>query len=253
MLNSFLSIVSEKLSHTHSSHDLFQGLSEDWWNETGPMRPLHELNPTRIRDLRDRIVAHMGKENTLEALKDVSILDIGCGGGLVCESLNRLGAKVTGIDSSENAISAAKAHASSHDLDIQYHAATSTQLIETQDTQYDVVTALELIEHVVSPENLIKDMHALCKPGGLVMLSTLNRNPASFALGIIAAEYILRWVPRGTHDWRQFIKPSELSQMLEKQGFELVDTTGLTFDPIAREYRLSKRLDVNYFITAKKP
>ncbi len=223
--------------------------SSHWWNPEGPFKPLHRLNPERLSYIKQQICGHFGREyKSLNALEKLSILDIGCGGGLVCEPLARLGAKVTGADADANAVAVAREHAKESGLTIAYENKSAEDLTET----YDVILALEIIEHVSNPAAFVQSVAKLVKSGGLVIFSTLNRNPKSFLLGIVAAEYLLQWVPQGTHDWKKFIKPSELSHFCRAAGLSPRDITGLMFDPLKQDFRLSDSdIDVNYFLTAK--
>ena len=225
----------------------------DWWNPDGKFRPLHRLNPVRIGYLRDRIAAHYECAiGGRQALAGLSVLDVGCGGGLVAEPLARLGAAVTGLDAAEPAIAVARAHAAQQGLTIAYRAGSVEELARTGQ-RFDVVTALEIIEHVADRDSFCRALAQLVKPGGLLILSTLNRTPRSWLLGIVAAEYVLGWVPRGTHDWRQFVRPSELAAAIGPYGLRVVDVTGLVFNPLANDFRLSRHdLAVNYFMTAVK-
>lgn len=221
-----------------------------WWDENGPFAPLHRLNPVRMKFIRDAVAGHYTRETgTLSPLKGLKILDIGCGGGLVSEPLARMGATVTGIDADKVAIGAAKEHAQASGLSIDY-------LVESTDTlkgQYDVVLALEIVEHVASVDKFVDEVVGLCKPGGLVIFSTLNRTPKSFALGIVAAEYILRWVPTGTHNWKKFVRPSELAGALRRAGATPRQVTGLRLNPFKNEFEIvANDLDVNYFMAAEK-
>lgn len=221
-----------------------------WWDENGPFAPLHRLNPVRMKFIRDSVTAHYARETaTLSPLKGLKILDIGCGGGLVSEALARMGATVTGIDADKVAIKAARDHAKAAGLTIDY-------LVESTDTlkgQYDVVLALEIVEHVASVDKFVDEVVGLCKPGGLVIFSTLNRTPKSFALGIVAAEYILRWVPAGTHNWKKFVRPSELAGALRRAGATPRQVTGLRLNPFKNEFEIvANDLDVNYFMAAEK-
>lgn len=220
-----------------------------WWNKNGPFAPLHALNPTRMSYIKTQICKALDLDvQSLSPFNNLSIADIGCGGGLVCEPLARLGANVTGIDADENAIKVAKKHAKDAGLNIAYKAAA----IEEIDTKFDVVCALEIIEHVSDPQDFVTTLAQRVKPDGIIILSTLNRNPKSFALGVIAAEYILRWVPRGTHNWKKFIKPSELARFGRKAGLETQNITGLIFDPAKNDFRLSgSDLDVNYLMSMR--
>lgn len=220
-------------------------LADQWWDEKGPFKPLHRLNPVRLRYIRDQIQGHF----ETSTLKNLKILDIGCGGGLVCEPLTRLGAKVTGVDAAAENIAAAKLHAEQAGLKIDY-LCDSAENLAAQNKKFDVVLALEIVEHVADVPLFLSACRHLVKKEGLLILSTLNRTAKSFALGIVAAEYILRWVPAGTHDWRKFLKPSEIATHLK--DMQISDVTGLTFQPLTGDFDLSKKdLDVNYFISAK--
>ena len=225
--------------------------SRSWWDEKGPFAPLHQLNPVRLSYLKAQICkAYSRDESDPKALKDLSVLDIGCGGGLVCEPMTRMGANVTGIDADVQAIGVAKDHAKLSGLEIDYRAESAEKLAEEK-AAFDVVLALEIIEHVNDPESFVKTVCALAKPGGIVIFSTLNRTPKSYALGIVAAEYLLGLVPKGTHEWKKFVTPAELSKMLRAAGVNANDLCGLVYSPFTRDFKLSKTdLDVNYFISA---
>lgn len=226
----------------------FGAIGESWWDETGPMKPLHRMGPVRLSYIRDRICAALNKKS----LKGVSILDIGCGGGLIAEPLTRQGAKVTGIDASEENISVAQAHAKSSDLDVDYQAVLAEDLAARK-KKYDAVIALEIVEHVADVDLFVKSCADLTKPDGVVILSTLNRTAKSYLFGIVAAEYVLRWLERGTHDWNKFLKPSELVRHAENHGLKAVNLTGMIYNPVTQEFSLSdKDLAVNYFLTAVK-
>ena len=229
-----------------------QNFSKDskyWWDENGPFKPLHRLNPVRLSYFKDQICKHFNlNKDTTKPYDGIKIIDIGCGGGLVCEPMARLGGIITGIDADENAIEVATNHAEAMGLNITYE----QKALEDIDDQYDVVLALEIIEHVDHPEGFVKNIFKICKPGGLVIFSTLNRTPKSFLLGKVAAEYILNWVPKGTHDWKKFIKPSELTKMIRQNQAQPHDICGLIFDPLKNEFKLDQnKLDVNYFISVK--
>lgn len=230
-----------------------QNFSKDagaWWDMDGPFAPLHKLNPTRLAYLRGQIDAHYGCDGRdLKPYGNLSLLDIGCGGGLVCEPMARLGAKVTGIDADAAGIEAAKQHARQSGLTIDYRAVTTAEV----KGQYDVVLALEIIEHVSDADQFLREVMALVKPNGLVIFSTLNRTAKSYALGILAAEYIVRWVPAGTHRWKKFVKPSELARLLRRHGAAPNNIQGMVYHPLSKEFRLSDRdTDVNYFLSAIK-
>jgi 2-polyprenyl-6-hydroxyphenyl methylase/3-demethylubiquinone-9 3-methyltransferase len=220
--------------------------SGDWWDEHGPFKPLHRLNPVRLSYIRGQLT---DDETGLKPLKGMSILDIGCGGGIVCEPLARMGATVTGMDADANAITTAKAHAKQSGLSIEYiHGGA-----EDHKKQYDAVLALEIVEHVADIDAFVRACAALVKPGGTLIMSTLNRTPKSFLLGIVAAEYILRWVPQGTHKWNKFVKPSTLSRALRGAGLRVTDVRGLIYNPVKDAFALSPTdIDVNYLVTAEK-
>lgn len=230
----------------------FAKLAETWWDEKGPFRPLHQINPTRLTYIRDRLCAHFGRDpKAPPSLTGLSILDIGCGGGLVTEPLARLGAAITGIDPAPETIAAAKTHANGAGLDIAYEATTAETLANAGKT-FDAVLLLEVVEHVPDVPAFLKRIAPLVRPGGLMILSTLNRTLKAYALAIIGAEFILRWVPAGTHQWDRFVMPKELKTALTGAGLTLADTTGMVYEPLADRWRLSGDTDVNYFATATK-
>lgn len=225
--------------------------SAHWWDEGGPFAPLHRMNPVRLRYIRDRIARHHGlPEDGMTPFKGLNILDIGCGGGLVCEPLARLGATVTGIDADANAVEVALAHAAQNSLTIDYR---NSAVEDMKGETFDVVLALEIVEHVNDVDSFVQNCVNLCKPQGIIIFSTLNRTAKSFALGIVAAEYILRWVPQGTHQWKKFIKPAELARAVRKAGARETNIKGLIYNPLEGDFKLSDYdIDVNYFMTVKK-
>lgn len=233
--------------------EIFAKDSSRWWDEDGPFRPLHRLNPVRLSYFKDRICERYDLDTkSLRPYTGLSILDIGCGGGLVCEPMARLGASVTGIDADANAIAVAQSHAKQSGLDIDYRAVSTDGLVQSN-KKYDVVLALEIVEHVADVNKFVSHALSLCKSGGIVIFSTLNRTPKSFLLGKVAAEYILGWVPKGTHDWKKFLKPSELAAAIRDAGGEPANMEGLVFDPVKGGFKRSARdVDVNYFITVNK-
>jgi 2-polyprenyl-6-hydroxyphenyl methylase/3-demethylubiquinone-9 3-methyltransferase len=233
--------------------DHFSKDSARWWDENGPFRPLHRLGSLRMRYIRDRLIAHFGLDaDNLTPFKGLKILDVGCGGGLVCEPLTRLGADVTGIDADENAIGVAKRHATGSSLKIDYRSATAEELAEKK-RSYSVILALEIVEHVADRDFFVQTCADLCRPGGLVIFSTLNRTPKSFALGIVAAEHVLRWVPRGTHDWKKFVRPSELAASARDAGLREKNVSGYGYNPLTQSFEFSDRyVAVNYFMTFEK-
>ena len=235
--------------------DRFDAIAAEWWDEKGPMRPLHRMNPVRLAFIQGALAARPDRpppdrppEATLDGL---DLLDVGCGAGLLAEPLARLGASVTGIDPSERAIEAARRHAEAGGLDVRYRPATAGQLLD-EGLRFDAVTALEVIEHVPDPEGFAYELASLLRPGGVLVLSTLNRTPSSFAKAIVGAEYALRWLPRGTHDWRRFLKPSEAARLLRMQGLDVFDLAGIGYDPGRDRFALSKNRDTNYILAARK-
>jgi len=231
----------------------FAALAEEWWDPDGKFRPLHRLNPTRLRYILDQIATHFGRDPSGDQpLASLAVLDIGCGGGLLCEPLTRLGAQVTGIDATQRSIAIATGHARESGLKIDYRAATAEDLAAKGES-YDVVISMEVVEHVADVDEFLAACTSLVNANGVLLLSTLNRTPKSWLFAIAAAEYVLRWLPRGTHDWRRFLRPSELAAGLRKQGMELEDLTGVAYNPLDDSWRLAPRdLDVNYMMTALK-
>ena len=231
----------------------FSAMAEEWWDPSGKFAPLHRMNPCRMGYLRAQLVQHFGRDAaSASPLDGLTLVDIGCGGGLICEPMARLGARVTGIDASAKNIGIAATHAAQSGLAVDYRATTAEALAQ-QGAQFDVVLALEIVEHVADTALFYDALAALVKPGGLLILSTLNRTPKSYALAIIGAEYVLRWLPRGTHHWSKFIRPSEMARDLGHRGLEIVETTGLTMHPLTWKFSINPRdLDVNYLMVAKK-
>jgi 2-polyprenyl-6-hydroxyphenyl methylase/3-demethylubiquinone-9 3-methyltransferase len=231
----------------------FSRMSAAWWDPDGPFRPLHRLNPVRLSYLRDRIAGHFGRDGrSVSPFGGMTILDIGCGGGLVAEPLARLGAKVTAVDADAVAIEAARLHAAEREIEVDYQIGSSEDLTAAG-RRFDVVLALEIVEHVADRAEFLTMLAGLVAPGGLLILSTLNRTLKSRVLGIGVAEHIVRWVEPGTHDWRKFVRPSELARGLREAGFGVADLTGLVFDPLRNMFRLSAGdVGVNYFMTATR-
>jgi len=244
------------LSGDRDEIERFDALADEWWDEDGPMAPLHKLNPVRLGYIRDRITAHLGlTPSTKQPLSGLRILDIGCGGGLLSEPLSRMGADVTGIDLAKTSIERAKRHASEGGLKIDYRiAAVEDLLSETE--RFDLVCAMEVVEHVPDQAAFLRDASSLVKPAaagrpaGALVMATLNRTARSFALGIVAAEYVLGWLPRGTHSWSRFVRPSEAARALRQGGLEVTDLTGVTFDPLRDRFRLTRDPAVNYMLFA---
>jgi 2-polyprenyl-6-hydroxyphenyl methylase/3-demethylubiquinone-9 3-methyltransferase len=236
----------------------FAALARDWWDPNGKFRPLHQLGPARMSFVRDRTLAHFGRQGTkaargLKPLAGLTMLDVGCGGGLVSEPLARMGATVTGIEPAEANIAAARTHAVDAGLVVDYRAVRAEDLA-AEGRQYDVVVCLEVLEHVPDVRGFIDVLERLVRPGGLLILSTLNRTLKAYMLAIIGAEYVLRWLPAGTHQWDRFIMPDELAAHLAVAGLGTPEFAGLVYNPFTAEWSLSERdLDVNYLASAAKP
>jgi 2-polyprenyl-6-hydroxyphenyl methylase/3-demethylubiquinone-9 3-methyltransferase len=220
----------------------FSALAQSWWDPAGPSKPLHELNPLRLRYIQRAV-----------ELKGAAALDVGCGGGILSEALARAGARVLGIDLSQAVLDVAELHALEGKIEVQYKSIAAEQLAMQQPAAFDLVTCMELLEHVPDPAATVAALAALVKPGGDVVLSTLNRKPLAFAVAIIGAEYIARLLPRGTHEYLKFIRPSELARWGREAGLELIDLTGITYNPLTRSFRLSPNTDINYLAHFKRP
>jgi 2-polyprenyl-6-hydroxyphenyl methylase/3-demethylubiquinone-9 3-methyltransferase len=230
----------------------FARLAGEWWDESGRLAPLHKLNPVRIAYLRDRICAHLGRDPLApQPLAGLSVVDIGCGGGLLCEPLTRLGAAVSGIDPTPESIEVAARHAAAAGLRIDYRVAAAEDLV-AESRRFDLVCAMEVVEHVADPAAFLAACAALVAPGGALVLATLNRTFRAFALGIVAAEYLLGWLPRGTHSWPRFVRPSEAARPLRRAGLRIEDLTGVVYDPLRDRFRLSPDPAVNYMLFATR-
>ena len=225
----------------------FRAMAEEWWDPEGKFRPLHKFNPVRLKFIRDQACAHFGLDTaSLTPFTDLTVLDVGCGGGLLCEPLARLGAQVTGIDAVSRNIEIASVHAETSSLSIDYRTGTVEALVD-EGRQFDIVLNMEVVEHVADVDAFLGACAATVDDSGLMFFSTLNRTAKAFALAIIGGEYILRWLPRGTHDWRKFVRPSELKRGLAGAGIEVTHLTGVTYSPLTDQWSLNRRdLDVNY-------
>jgi 2-polyprenyl-6-hydroxyphenyl methylase/3-demethylubiquinone-9 3-methyltransferase len=231
----------------------FSALAATWWDTRGKMAPLHKLNPVRLGYIRDAVCQQFGRDpKRVGCLAGLRILDIGCGGGILSEPLARLGAAMVGADPSETNIEVAKRHAAASGLAINYRAATAEQLSEAGE-RFDVVLAMEVVEHVADVDLFVRKCADMVKPSGLMVAATLNRTIKSFALAIVGAEYVLRWLPIGTHQWDKFITPAELETTLEEAGLRVLAESGVVYVPIADRWRLSEDTDVNYMMVATKP
>lgn len=225
----------------------FSAQAEDWWDPKGPLRALHEWGPLRLSYVREQVETHLRRP-----LKGLSVLDVGCGGGLMAEALAKEGAAVVGLDASAPVLAVARAHAEKSKLSIDYRSGSAEALAKSGET-FDVITALEIVEHVADLGAFMAALAQLLAPGGVLIVATVNRTRRSFLLAIVAAEYILGWVPAGTHDWDKFVRPSELVALWEKEGLRPVDCSGVVYQPLSRSFvRKEGRAAVNYFMTAVK-
>ncbi len=230
----------------------FSRLAAEWWNPAGKMGVLHKFNPVRLAWIKEQTCARLGLDPMVrEPFKGLRFLDIGCGGGLLCEPMARLGATVVGVDPAEKNIKTAQVHAAQVELEIDYRVGKAEDLAAAGET-FDVILNMEVIEHVAEPKFFTASCVSMLKPGGLMFVATLNRTLKSFGLAIVGAEYILRWLPRGTHEWERFIKPEELKQWLGESGAEVKAQSGVTFHPLANEWRRAKDMDVNYMVVAQR-
>ena len=230
----------------------FSALADTWWDPRGKMAVLHKFNPVRLTYIRDAACKRFGRDSKkLDCLKDMRILDIGCGGGLLCEPLTRLGASVVGADPAETNIAVARLHAERSELTIDYRATTAEALADAGE-KFDIVLAMEVVEHVADVQLFIARCAEMVKPGGVMVVATLNRTLNSFALAIVGAEYVLGWLPRATHRWEKFVTPDELEIALELAGFEVRKQTGVIYNLLADLWQISSDSDVNYMVTAER-
>jgi 2-polyprenyl-6-hydroxyphenyl methylase/3-demethylubiquinone-9 3-methyltransferase len=220
----------------------FSDLAHRWWDPTSEFRPLHEINPLRLEWI-----------NARSALSGKSVVDVGCGGGILAESMARKGAKVTGIDLSEKALKVADLHGMESGVQVRYEKIAAEDLAAREPGQFDVVTCMEMLEHVPDPASIVRACTAMVKPGGHVFFSTLNRNPKAYLFAIIGAEYLLRMLPRGTHDYAKFITPAELARFIREAGLELDGFKGLSYNPLTKLYSINQDTSVNYMVACRKP
>ena len=224
-----------------SEIDKFSALAHRWWDPTSEFKPLHAINPLRL-----------GWIESIATLAGKKVLDVGCGGGILAESLSKAGGIVTGIDLSNKALKVAELHQLESNTSVQYRSISAEDLAKQEPETYDVVTCMEMLEHVPDPSSVVQACATLCKPGGSIFFSTLNRNPKSYLFAIIGAEYILKLLPKGTHEYDKFIKPSELANFTRQAGLELNEIKGMTYNPLTQIYRLGSDTDVNYMIATRK-
>ncbi len=231
----------------------FSRLAAEWWNPHGKFRPLHKFNPVRLEWIRNEIVRHFDRDALApDPLSGLRILDIGCGGGLVCEPLSRLGANITGADASATNIEVARLHAAECGLAIDYRATTAEALAEAGET-YDVVLALEIVEHVADVPFFLTTCAGMVRPGGVMVVATINRTMKALALAIVGAEYVLRWLPRGTHSYEKLVRPEEIDLPLKAAGLIPAARTGVAYSPLADTWRATSDMDVNYMMAATRP
>jgi 2-polyprenyl-6-hydroxyphenyl methylase / 3-demethylubiquinone-9 3-methyltransferase len=226
----------------HAEQEKFDAISSGWWDPEGPFRPLHDLNPARLKFITERA-----------AIDGATAVDVGCGGGILSESLARLGGQVTGIDVASRTLAIARLHLHESGLDVDYREVTVEDLAQESPGAFDIVTCMEMLEHVPDPSSIVSSVNGLLKPGGHAFFSTLNRTPLAFLLGIVGAEHVARLLPRGTHRYDRFIRPSELSAWIRAAGLELRDIAGLHYNPLTRSVMLGGNVQVNYLVHAVKP
>jgi 2-polyprenyl-6-hydroxyphenyl methylase/3-demethylubiquinone-9 3-methyltransferase len=225
----------------HAEIAKFEALAHRWWDRESEFKPLHEINPLRVNWIDERV-----------GLAGKSIIDVGCGGGILSEAMAHRGATVTGIDMGEAPLAVARLHQLESGVTVGYRQITAEAMADTHPEQYDVVTCLEMLEHVPDPASVIRACHKLVKPGGQVFFSSINRNPKSYLFAVIGAEYVLRLLPRGTHDFKKFIRPSELGAWCRGAGLQVKDIIGLTYNPLTRHYKLANDVDVNFMLQTLK-
>ncbi len=231
----------------------FSAMAAEWWDPKGKFRPLHKFNPVRLAYVRDQVAARFGRDpHSSRPFEGLRFLDIGCGGGLLCEPMARLGAEVVGADASETNIEVAKLHAAETGVKIDYRATTAEALADQGET-FDVILNMEVVEHVADVDLYIDKCAQMVRPGGIMFVATINRTLKALGLAIIGAEYVLRWLPRGTHQYEKLVRPDELQAALTKSGLQVIDTTGVVYSPLADRWQRSKDMDVNYMMLAERP
>ena len=235
-----------------SEVERFSAMAAEWWNPRGKFRPLHKFNPVRLAYIRDQVAARFGRDpNGARPFEGLRFLDIGCGGGLLCEPMARLGAEVVGVDPSETNIEVAKLHAAESRVEVDYRAATAEELADAGE-KFDVVLNMEVVEHVADVGFFVARCAEMVKPGGIMFVATINRTLKAMGLAIIGAEYLLRWLPKGTHQYDRLVRPQELEKALADAGMAIADRTGVTYNPLADRWGRSKDMDVNYMLLAEK-
>lgn len=233
--------------------DRFSAMAAEWWSPTGKFKPLHKFNPVRLAYIRDKACANFGRDQkSPRPLEGLRVLDIGCGGGLLSEPVARMGASVVGADPSDKNIGIASTHAKASGVPVDYRAVTAEELAEAGET-FDIVLNMEVVEHVADVEFFMTTCAKMVRPGGLIFVATINRTMKAAALAIFAAENILRWLPRGTHQYEKLVRPEELEKPLAASGLEITDRTGVFFNPLSNQWNLSRDMDVNYMLLGKRP
>jgi 2-polyprenyl-6-hydroxyphenyl methylase/3-demethylubiquinone-9 3-methyltransferase len=230
----------------------FSAMAAEWWDPSGKFRPLHKFNPVRLAYIRDQVAARFGRDpHAAKPFEGLRILDIGCGGGLLCEPMARLGAEVVGVDPSETNIEVAKLHAAESRVEVDYRATTAEELADAGE-KFDVVLNMEVVEHVADVGLFVERCAEMVKPGGIMFVATINRTLKALGLAIVGAEYVLRWLPRGTHQYGKLVRPEELENALADAGMAIADRTGVTYNPLADRWQRSRDMDVNYMLMAEK-
>lgn len=233
--------------------DRFSAMASEWWDPTGKFRPLHKFNPVRLTYIRDRVCAHYGRDpKSATPLDGLRVLDIGCGGGLLSEPLTRMGAAVVGADASQTNIEIARIHAAQSGLEIDYRAVAAEDLAADGET-FDIILNMEVVEHVADVDFFLSSCAGMVRPGGLMFVATINRTLKALALAIVGAEYVLRWLPRGTHQYEKLVRPQEIETPLAASGMRVIDRTGVFYSPLSDSWNLSRDMDVNYMMLAARP
>ncbi len=233
--------------------DRFSAMASEWWDPTGKFRPLHKFNPVRLAYIRDQVAAHFDIDpKSARPMRGLRVLDIGCGGGLLCEPMARMGADVIGADASETNIEIARIHAAQSGVQVDYRAQPA-ETLAAEGEKFDIVLNMEVVEHVSDVDLFLTSCGQMVKPGGLMFVATINRTFKALAMAIVGAEYVLRWLPRGTHQYEKLVRPEEIQKPLDESGMMIIDRTGVFYSPLSDKWQLSRDLDVNYMMLAARP
>ncbi|MCY0092448.1 bifunctional 2-polyprenyl-6-hydroxyphenol methylase/3-demethylubiquinol 3-O-methyltransferase UbiG [Hoeflea ulvae] len=244
---------AERTTIDQGEVERFSAMAAEWWNPQGKFRPLHKFNPVRLTYIRDHVAAHFGRDaKSDKPLSGLRLLDIGCGGGLLCEPMARMGAEVLGADASRVNIEVASLHAAQSGVDVSYEAITSEDLA-ARGERFDVVLNMEVVEHVADVDLFLSSCAEMVKPGGLMFVATINRTMKAMAFAIVGAEYVLRWLPRGTHQYEKLVRPEEIETPLAASGMTVIERTGVSYNPLQDQWNLSRDMDVNYMMLAERP